>query len=281
MMKAARSDQLDRRTLLTGAGAMGLALSGMAVLPSDAEAASPIRAFAPRGSGDMDHGPFDAVLKAHVKPDSAGYNRVDYRGLLANRTSLAAYLSTLEAARPSGFGKNAAHAYWINLYNAKTLDVVLDRYPVKSIKDINLGGGGLFGSGPWSAKLVKVEGVELSLDDIEHRIVRALFKDPLSHYALNCASYSCPNLMTRAFTASRLDAMLEENARAYVNHPRGISVDGKRAEASRIYSWYSDDFGGRDGVRNHWAQFAAPALAAALKDVSSVRYSYDWSLNDA
>ena len=268
-----------RRSFLLGLSAT--AVIAPTLLSTDAFAASPIRAFVPKGSGNFDHSAFDALLKTYVKPDSAGYNRVDYKGLQSQATTLKTYIASLEAASPSKMGADAAHAFWINTYNAKTLDVILDHFPVKSIKDIKLGGGGLFGSGPWSADILTVEGTALSLDDVEHRIVRAIFNDPMSHYGLNCASYSCPNLMPTAYTASNLNALLDTSGSQYINHPRGVSVENGRVQASKIYSWYGDDWGGKDAVRAHWLKYANPDLTAALAGAASVRYNYDWSLNIA
>ena len=266
---------LSRRTLLLG-------MAASSVLGPAARAAEPLRQFAPRGTDGLDHGDFDGMLAAFVRPDEARYNRVDYRNLKSDaHGELRAYITLLQSARPSMFSAPEAHAYWINLYNAKTLDVVLERYPVTSIKKINLGGGGLFGSGPWSKSLMTVEGTALSLDDIEHRIIRPLFNDPMSHYGVNCASYSCPNLAVTAFTGANVDDLLARNAREYVNHPRGVTVDRGRITASRIYSWYAADFGGRRRLKSHWTRFAAPELAAAIRDASIGRFVYDWSLNDA
>ncbi len=268
----------SRRTAL----AAGLAGGFAALLPAPpAFAAPPIRAFKPSGSGSIGHKAFDTILKRHVKPDNAGYNRIDYKALKGSaHAALKAYIAELQAATPSRFSVAAAHAFWINLYNAATLDVVLDHYPVSSIKKINLGGGGLFGSGPWSKDILKVEGRDLSLDDVEHRIVRPLFRDPLSHYALNCASYSCPNLATSAFTDANLNALMAENAVKYVNHSRGVDVTRGSITASKIYSWYAGDFGGRSKLKTHWSQFAEPDLSAAIKGARIGRFRYDWSLND-
>ncbi|MCR9137392.1 MAG: DUF547 domain-containing protein [Alphaproteobacteria bacterium] len=270
--------QLTRRQLLCGATATAafVAIGGQPVL-----AATPLRQFKPGGSGGFDHAAFDALVQTYVKPDAQGYNRVDYRALKARgQGELKAYVATLENARPSSMSAAEAQAYWINFYNAKTLDVVLDRYPVTSIKKINLGGGGLFGSGPWSKKLMTVEGADLSLDDIEHRIVRPLFNDPMSHYGLNCASYSCPNLVTRAYTSANIRQLLNQSAVDYVNHPRGVSVQARRIVASKIYSWYAGDFGGRRRLKTHWGQFAGPDHGAAISAASIGRFVYDWKLND-
>ncbi len=269
---------LTRRALLSGAVA---GVTASLVAGNSAFAASPLRQFAPRGSDGIDHRDFDAILAAHVRPDPAGYNRVAYRNLqAAAHGDLKAYIDRLQNARPSTYSVPEAHAFWINLYNAKTLDVVLDRYPVSSIKKINLGGGGLFGSGPWSKQLMSVEGVPLSLDDVEHRIVRPLFNDPMSHYGVNCASYSCPNIAVTAFTGANVDALLAQNAREYINHQRGVAVSNGRITASRIYAWYAGDFGGRRQLKSHWGRFAAPDHAESIRAASIGRFVYDWSLND-
>ncbi len=269
---------VDRRQFLVGLGVgSAAALAGM---PTTARAEKPLAQFKPAGSGSVDHSAFDAIVQAHVKPDGKGYNRVAYNALKGDRRTLKDYVASLESADPVSLSAAEAKAYWINLYNAKTLDVVLDRYPVSSIKKINLGGGGFFGGGPWSAKLVTVAGTELSLDDIEHRILRAVFGDPMVHYALNCASYSCPNLATRAFNGKNAKALMRQGASEYVNHPRGVTVDGGSITASKIYSWYAGDFGGKGKLKEHWSAFATPEKAAAMSDATISGYEYDWSLND-
>jgi hypothetical protein len=262
-----------------------LSLAALAAVPATgtriASAAAALKQFAPAGTAGFDHAPFDAILQAVVTLGADGYAAVDYGAVVARRADLEAYVASLEAADPVSMSKAEAHAYWINLYNAKTLALMAERWPVKSIRDIKLGGGGLFGRGPWSKKIMTVGGTELSLDDVEHRIVRALFNDPLSHYALNCASYSCPNLMPRAYTSGNLRAQMDESARLYINHPRGLAVDGGRITASKIYDWYADDFGGTRRLKAHWMDYAAPGLAEALKGAEISAYDYDWSPNVA
>lgn len=267
---------ISRRQVMAGA----VALAAAAGIPAGARAAAPLQRFRPAGAESYDHAALDALLSRHVKVGSDRYNRVDYRGLAGDRAALKASIAAMQAAAPSRLSGREAHAWWINLYNAATLDIVLEHYPVRSIRDINLGGGGLFGRGPWSRALLEVEGEALSLDDIEHRIVLPIFGDPMSHYALNCASYSCPNLAGRAFTGADLDAMMARNAADYVNHARGVSVDGGRISASRIYSWYEADFGGRAGLKPHWLRFAEPAHGAAIEAATIGDFAYDWSLND-
>ncbi len=175
-------------------------------------------------------------------------------------------------------------AFLANLYNAKTIDIVLDHYPVSSIKKISLGGGlfAAFTGGPWKAKVLTLQGVEFSLDDIEHGVLRPLFKDPRAHYSVNCASVGCPNLQTRAFTGARLDAQLDGAAKAYVNNPRGANFSEGRLVVSSIYEWFKSDFGGDDvGVLKHLRKYSTAPLRSKLDSVRSISsHQYDWSLND-
>ncbi len=270
--------ETGRRQVLLGAVALtGAAFFG---IPDRAHAASALSQFKPSGGGSADHSAFDAIVQAHVKPDGSGYNKVDYKALKGQHGALKAYVASLEAIDPVSLSAAEAKAFWINLYNAKTLDVVVGKYPVSSIKKIKLGGGGLFGSGPWSAELMTVNGTALSLDDVEHRILRAVFGDPMVHYALNCASVSCPNLAARAYTGKNAKALMRESATAYVNHPRGVKVDNGSITASKIYSWYAGDFGGKGKLKDHWSQFAAPDHASAINGAELGGFDYDWSLND-
>lgn len=256
----------------------GLTLTLAALTPSP-----PVSAATPAAK-PVDHAAWTALLRAHVKASPDGVNRVDYVGLkAAGQAPLKAYIAGLEAAAPSKMPANARKAFWINLYNAKTLDIVLARYPVSSIRDIALPGpDGKPGDGPWKAHVVTVEGRKLSLDDIEKAILVPQFKDVRMHYALNCLSIGCPNLLPEAFVASRIDRQLDGAARAFVNHPRGITIKPGRVDASSIYEWYQDEFGGFKGVVAHLTRYARPELRRQLVTLKKIdAYDYDWQLNDA
>lgn len=233
-----------------------------------------------------DHAPWARLLEAHLEQGEGGApNRFDYGALKANgedRAALRSYIASLEATDPDVLSRDEAFAFWVNLYNALTVEVVIDHYPVASIRDIAISPG-LFSTGPWGKKLVTVTGRELSLDDIEHGILRPDFGDSRVHYAVNCASVGCPDLAARPYTGDELDAMLDRAARAYVNSPRGARVENGRLTASGIFKWYMKDFGGtEEGVLAELRKYAGPDLAAALENVSGVAsYDYDWSLNDA
>ncbi|MBM3521829.1 MAG: DUF547 domain-containing protein [Alphaproteobacteria bacterium] len=231
----------------------------------------------------IDHGAWDAFLKRHVVASPDGVNRVGYARVSgSDKAGLDAYIQSLAGAVVGKLNRGEQRALWTNLYNALTVQVVLGAYPVKSIRDIKISPG-LFSSGPWGKKLVKVEGEEVSLDDIEHRILRPIWKDPRTHYAVNCASIGCPNLPRDAFTAGTMNAMLDAAARAFVNHARGAAVKDGRLTTSSIYVWFKDDFGGNDeGVIDHLKRFAAAPLAEALAGVTRIGTDqYDWALNDA
>lgn len=232
----------------------------------------------------VDHALWAGILAAYVKPAPDGVNRFAYGKVSKSaRKDLKAYLDAMSKVAVSKLAEREQRAFWANLYNALTIDVVLDRYPVKSIRDIAISPG-LFAVGPWGKKLTTVEGAALSLDDIEHKILRKVWKDPRVHYSVNCASIGCPNLPAEPFTGAKLEKMLDDGARAYVNHPRGVTVtDAGRVTASRIYDWFSEDFGSSDtNVLAHLRQYAAAPLKAKLDKVKSIAaYDYDWSLNDA
>lgn len=231
---------------------------------------------------------FDALLDRYLIAGRDGINRVDYaawRGNGADRAGLDAYVAELSTQRPSAFARDRAFAYWANLYNAVTLQIVLERYPVRSIMDIRSQGVGFDPRpGPWRTKRVVIEGRRLSLDAIEHQILRAEFHDPRVHYAVNCASLACPNLQPRAWRADTLDADLDQAARAYVNHPRGVAIRADGAlRVSSLYRWFRADFGGSDaGVVAHLRAYAGPALAARIGASARIGgHGYDWALNDA
>lgn len=229
----------------------------------------------------VDQGPWARFLRAYVRNGADGINRVAYAAAAGERGALEADVARLAAVPVSGLRRAEQRAYWTNLYNELTALTVLQHMPVASITKINLGGGGLFGGGPWDAKLVTVEGTALSLNDIEHRILRPIWRDPRTHYTVNCASLGCPNLPAVPFAAGTMEAQLDRAAADYVNHPRGAAVNAGRLMASRIYDWYQADFGGSEaGVLAHLRQHAGPALAGALAGVSGVSgYGYDWGLN--
>ncbi len=233
----------------------------------------------------IDHSAWDSFLAKYVKRQGNA-TRFDYKGVLPeDRQRLKNYISKLEAVDPSKLDRPEQFALLANLYNAKTVDIVLDHYPVASIKDISLGGGlvATFTGGPWKKKVTKLGGEDLSLDDIEDGILRPIFHDPRVHYALNCASIGCPNLQPWAFTGAKLDSQLDVAAREFINDPHGVDASIKTLRTSSIYSWFKEDFGGNDkAVIAHLRKYASEALAKRLDGFQAIDgYFYDWKLNDA
>lgn len=231
----------------------------------------------------ISHAAWDEFLGKYVQEGRDGINRVAYGKVsAADRDKLAAYLTALQDVKPTKYARAEQRAYWVNLYNATTVRVVLDHYPVESIMKINISPG-LFARGPWKKKLLTIEGEAVSLDDIEHRILRPIWKDPRTHYAVNCASLGCPNLAKVAYTSANMEALLEEGARAYVNHPRGARIENGKLYVSSLYTWFEADFGDSEqGVIEHLTKYAAPSLARQLAGIHRIAGDdYDWSLNDA
>ena len=230
----------------------------------------------------VDHSKWAQILDSYLVVGDGGLNRFRYGSVSdADRQVLKSYLTDLQAVKVTALNRDEQFAYWINLYNALTIDVVLDHYPVKSIRNISL--SGFFSIGPWKAQLVTVDGQDLSLDDIEHGILRGLWKDPRIHYGVNCASVGCPNLQPVPFTGKTVDDQLTDAAIEYINDPRGVRIDTNRVRVSSIYSWFKVDFGNNDqGVLAHLATYADESLKAELSKFSRINgYDYDWSLNDA
>jgi len=232
----------------------------------------------------IDHGVWDEFLKKFVvAPHPSGINRVRYQTAgAADFKNLQDYLRSMEAVAISNYSRNEQKAFWINVYNALTLDLILSRFPVASIRDINISPG-LITRGPWGAKLFTMEGEKLALDDIEHRILRPIWKDNRIHYALNCASLGCPHLQPLAYSAENSEALLEKGAREFINHPRGVSIQKGRLQVSSIYVWFQEDFGGTaEDLMEHWQNYADPPLAEALgKYNGGLTHDFDWRLNGA
>jgi hypothetical protein len=236
----------------------------------------------PASTAEIDHTDWTRLIGAYARPSTDGVTRFDYGGVrTADRGFLQKYIARLEATPISRFNRREQFAYWVNFYNALTVKVVLDHYPVASIRDIDISPG-FFADGPWGAKLVTVEGEKISLDDIEHRILRPIWKDPRIHYVVNCASIGCPDLPPVALTPQNTEILLAEMAERFVNHPRGVSVIDGRIVVSSIYKWFDEDFGGTEaGVLDHIRRFASSALAGRLAGRDGYDdHAYNWKLND-
>ncbi len=235
----------------------------------------------PRSTLTVDHSPWQDVLNRNLR----GYKkqtRFAY-ALISDqdRKVLEDYLASLSKVRVSYLAQAEQLPFWINLYNALTVQVILDHYPIDSIFDIDISPG-LFSNGPWGKKLVVIEGAKIGLDDIEHRILRPIWRDPRIHYAVNCASIGCPNLSPVAFTTDNTEAQLNYAAKLYINHPRGIKIKRGKLYTSSIYEWFREDFGDTDRqLIEHLNAFTLPELRRKLIKIKKVSDSleYDWGLN--
>ncbi|SEA70398.1 Protein of unknown function, DUF547 [Desulfuromusa kysingii] len=205
------------------------------------------------------------VRYAEVKPD--------------DKSALTQYIASLTALPISRLNRAEQKALWVNLYNSLTVLTILEHYPIKSIRKIS---SGWFSSGPWDLKLIKVEGIELSLNDIEHRILRPIWQDNRVHYAVNCASLGCPNLQAEPFTAANMERLLDKAAQDYINSLRGVNFTEETLQLSSIYDWFLVDFGGsKEALFSHLEQFATPVLASKLKTYrGTISYQYNWDLNE-
>ena len=270
------------RQSLTGV-LLGISLSAAACGPPAAVELAGWDASDESNLERIDHGAWQDVLDGYVAADAAGVNLVDYEALAASaedRAKLAGYLDHLQGLDPRDYSRAEQMAYWINLYNALTMQIVLEAYPVDTIRDVHE--GVIPYVGPWGDVHANVAGQDLTLDQIEHGILRPLWRDKRIHYAVNCAAYGCPHLLTTAFTAENTERLLEAGARAYVNSARGVDpVDEDLIVLSSIYAWYPEDFGDtEEALLAHLMEYADDELAAQLEGFEgAVEYDYDWSLN--
>ena len=229
-------------------------------------------------SAVVDHSALTEFLKQY-RSEKDGIALLDYGGVdAAAAENLRAYIKRLSQTAVDELSRDEQRAFWINAYNALTIELILANYPVDSIREIS---SGFLSFGPWDDKMFSVAGEEMSLNDIEHRILRPIWNDARLHYAVNCASIGCPNIAAEAFTAANSERLLESGARAYVNHRRGATVEDGKLRVSSIYDWFKVDFGGDDaGVIRHLKQYAAPSLREELNGVSTIADDdYDWALN--
>lgn len=235
----------------------------------------------PLSTATISHDDWQAFLDKYVFVNEEGINLVDYKHLTKKDTQkLKAYIHRLSTIDIDNYNRNEQLAYWINLYNALVIQTVATYYPVANIQEINISPG-LFSIGPWGANLVKVKNIDLTLDDIDNRIIRPIWNDPRTHYALNDATIGAPNIKRYAFSGPRINEQLNQAAFEYVNSLRGVQVIEGKLIISKIYDWYLEDFGGtRKLVIKHLAQFAKDPLSSQLKHINTIdSYIYNWHIN--
>jgi hypothetical protein len=213
---------------------------------------------------DVDHSKWDALLKKHV----SGSGNVKYNGFVKDKRELESYLNVLEANTPSkSWSRNATLAYWINVYNAYTVKLIVDNYPVKSIKEI---------SNPWGKKFFTLGGEKYSLEEVEHKILRKM-GEPRIHFAINCASYSCPNLLNEAYTEAKLSKQLTEVAKSFINDKTKNTITTSSIEISEIFNWFGGDFKTKGSLIDFLNQYSTVKINSKAK--TSYK-DYKWNLNE-
>jgi hypothetical protein len=275
-------DPMKAHTQIFSVNWAGAMLLGMAILL--------IAGAAGAAEFDRTYASYDALLKRFVID-----GRVDYKGIKADSGALDRFLDSSAGVSKGAFdawGPSGQIAFLINLYNATTLKLIIDHYPVGSIKDI-----GSFFRGPWDQPVVRLFGNTITLDNLEHDILRKRYREPRIHMALVCAAKSCPPLRSEAYVASKLEAQLDDQSRRFLTGPTGLRIDrsGKAVYFSSIFKWYGKDFiakyspasgfSGLDKTERAIANFCSRYLSASDDDYLkaggySVKYlDYDWSLN--
>lgn len=225
-----------------------------------------------RAENAVDHSLYGELLEKYVRN-----GRVDYRGFKKEEARLDRYLEILERVDTKGLNRSEQLAFYVNAYNAWTIKLILGAYPgVESIKDL-----GSFLKSPWKKKIARIDGKKLTLDNIEHDIIRPRFGDPRIHFVVNCASKSCPPLRSEPYRGDDLERQLDEMTKAFINDPSNNYVKGDTLYVSSLFKWYSEDF--HDDVISFFLKYAEGALKrrlTAARGKLKVKYlDYDWSLN--
>ena len=227
----------------------------------------------------IDHQIWHKILKTYIQADHSGINLFAYAQVTKkDKMALDTYINNLSKLDPTSYSRSEQMPYWINLYNAATIQLVLNNYPIDSITEL---GETPDSFGPWNDKILSVNTQALSLNNIEHDILRANWQDKHIHYAVNCASFSCPNLMAEAFTADNLARLLKQGAKDYINHPRGTKFENGQLKMSSIFEWYKVDFGGNNqDLVAHFKDYADKKLLKRLSGYKGeISHDYNWSLN--
>ena len=232
--------------------------------PATPTAAAPTTAPAPPAApAKPDHAAFNTLLGKHV--NSRG--DVNYAAFKKDEAKLDAYIAELSENSPGNdWGRKESMAFWINAYNANTIKLILKKYPVKSITDLD-------GGKPWDVKWIKIGSKTYSLNNIEHDIIRPRYKDARIHFAVNCAAASCPPLPNKAFTAANLNSLLESRTRSFVRNSKYNTINDDAVKVSKIFDWYGEDFG---DLREYLNKYAA----TEIPEGTEIGFAeYDWALN--
>ncbi len=217
----------------------------------------------PKSIEKLSHELLNSILQTYVSDQGV----VNYAGLKKNASTLEEYIKLLENNPIADeWSRNEKLAYWINAYNAFTLKLIIDHYPLKSIIDLE-------GGKPWDKQWIQLNGKSLSLNNIENDIIRPDFQEPRIHFAVNCAAKSCPPLLNQAWTAENMETNLAKQSRKFINNANYNSIKKSSIEISKIFEWYAEDFGDLPKFLNQF-------LEVSIESTVSINYKeYDWSLN--
>ena len=230
---------------------------------------------APGAENGPSHATWDALLQKHVSGDG----HVGYQGFSADSAQLNAYLQLLQDSPPDAatWTRQAQMAFWINAYNAFTVQLIIRNYPLQSIKDIGAKNQIPFVNTPWDLKFIKIGAEVLDLNNIEHGKLRKPFGDPRIHFAIVCASHSCPRLANTAYTAEDLDTQLDTRAREFLADPQRNQVSADAPCLSKIFDWYGMDF----PKKKHFIPYINQYSPVKISPKAKISYlDYNWSLNE-
>lgn len=227
----------------------------------------------PVAMADMvDNHIYAALLKKHVKN-----NHVNYDGFKQDERLLDEYLAILSHTNVKLLSKKSRFAFYINAYNAFTIKLVLTKYPaINSIKEV-----GSFFSNPWNQKFIPLQGKTISLDHIEHKILRSEFKDPRVHFAINCASKSCPPLRDEPYTGETLESQLNDQAENFINDKKNTFIKEGTLFISKIFKWFETDFSDNPLllIRRYANGELKEQLDSSGENIKINYLDYDWTLN--
>lgn len=220
----------------------------------------------------INHRAFDQFLTTYVVSNHpSGINRFRYADVeRSDKKKLHNYIKHMAKLDPRDYSRIEQKAYWLNLYNALTIQRILQSYPIKSLAKSSIK----------RKHLIKVDGIKLSLADIENRILRPIWQDHKVIFGLSCATLGCPNIQSQAYTARNMSKLLRKSAREFINHPRGLEFDRRSMQASRIFDWYSADFGDNKKLIKLFAHYADDNKALYLLGFKGdINYAYDARIN--
>jgi len=223
-------------------------------------------------SKPISHDIFNGLLKKNVT--ETGF--VNYENFIADSLKLNSYLQLIETNYPNEktWSREEIMAYWINAYNAYTIQLIIRNYPLESIKDIQPGVA--FINSVWDIKFISIEGQTLDLNNIEHNILRKM-EEPRIHFAVNCASYSCPKLLNEAYTANKLEKQLQQQAIDFINDATRNKITTESAQVSSIFNWFTGDFT-KNGILK---EFINTYSELKISEDTKIEFmEYDWRLNE-